>query len=147
MTNSSLEIGNPRPSIAVGLRNAAAHLMRPRWAVPIAGGLLVLFGACDYLTGVEVAFTLLYLIPVGIVTWSCGAAAGGVIAALATAGATFAELSIAPTRPWLVVWNGGHRRRASPECAFALEAVRAGGSPPSGARDVAVSIVIPREGR
>lgn len=67
MTTSPLEIGNHRPSIAIDLRRAAVELVtRPRWAVPIALALLVLFGVCDYLTGVEVAFTLLYLVPVGI---------------------------------------------------------------------------------
>ena len=106
MTTSPLEIGNHRRSIVVDLRRAAVGLvMRPRWAVPIALALLVLFGVCDYLTGIEVAFTLLYLIPVGIVTWSCGAAPGGIVAALATTSAMIAALSIARTRPWLVLWN------------------------------------------
>ena len=79
MTTSPLEIGNHRPSFTVDLRRAAVDLVtRPRWTVPIALALLALFGVCDYFTGIEVAFTLLYLVPVGMVTWCCGGAAGGV---------------------------------------------------------------------
>ena len=52
----------------------ARRALGPRSAPPIALGLAALLGAGDVLTGVEIAFTLVYLVPIGIAVWFRGRA-------------------------------------------------------------------------
>ena len=86
---------------------ATMRLPTPRRMHVLAFGLLIAIGICDYLAGIEVAFTLLlYLLPVCLVTWRSGATVGLVFAALATASTALTALGFAErTRPWFVAWD------------------------------------------
>jgi signal transduction histidine kinase len=109
MTTAPLDNSSARglrsPTVQDLRRFAVESLTRPDVVVPVALALLVLFAFGDYATGIEVAFTLLYMLPVGLVSWSCGGALGIAFAALAAGAATGASMSLASTRPWLLLWN------------------------------------------
>ncbi|GAB6906193.1 conserved membrane hypothetical protein [Desulfosarcina cetonica] len=69
---------------------------------------LVLFiGWLRFLTGPEFAFSFLYLVPITIVTWSCGLTWGILIAALGAFSWLLADLSMVErfTRPYIPVVN------------------------------------------
>jgi signal transduction histidine kinase len=89
------------------VRRATLGLQEPRVVVPLALTLLVVFGALDFVAGIEVAFTvLLYLVPVCMVTWACGGGPGLLFAALATASAALGAATLAyRARPSLVLWD------------------------------------------
>jgi two-component system, NtrC family, sensor kinase len=70
-------------------------------AISVAFTLLV--GVGDYVTGIEVAFTLLYLLPIAFCTWYAGWRSGAAISVLAAA---CAIVSAHPaTRLSTVLWN------------------------------------------
>lgn len=73
---------------------------------------LVVFG--DYLTGAELAFTLLYLAPIALAAWYRGRVFGVVVSVLSVAGATLIELDHRlhdwhgrPIHALHMVWNQG----------------------------------------
>jgi len=74
----------------------------------VLGALLVLaVFAADVATGSDYAFSLFYLIPIGLVTWRVGRIAGG-IASAASAGAWLVAslwTGVDSTRPQVLVWN------------------------------------------
>jgi len=70
-------------------------------AIGVAGTLLV--GVGDYVTGIEVAFTLLYLLPISFTTWYAGWRAGAAISVLA--GATAIVCAHPTDRLSTVLWN------------------------------------------
>jgi PAS domain S-box-containing protein len=79
-------------------------------AVAIGGALLLVLG--DYLTGVEIAFTLLYVVPIAVAAWWRGRAFGMFIAALCVCGSTAPEFMAhlrerASTPLWKTVWDHG----------------------------------------
>ena len=84
----------------------AAHLSR-RNVVPVSAALLVLVGIGDFFTGVDIAFTLLYVLPIALATWLRGrsfgyglalsAAASGIVTAMESPGHHLAPIA--------VVWN------------------------------------------
>lgn len=66
-----------------------------------------LIGFLDYLTGQEIAFSIFYLVPVSLVAWLAGRAAGSVASVLAALTCLFAELASGHThsRPGIFLWN------------------------------------------
>ncbi|HXK09925.1 MAG TPA: GGDEF domain-containing protein [Vicinamibacteria bacterium] len=71
---------------------------RPRWVVLIVGlAGVALVGFFDWWTGVEWAFTLLYLLPITVVTWTAGEGAGLVVAAACAASWLFTDLLTHPS--------------------------------------------------
>jgi signal transduction histidine kinase len=78
----------------------------PRRAVaPVALALTVLVAIGDWVTGVEITFTLLYLFPIAGATWLGGRRLGLACAAIAWACSTTIVYEIGPHR-WLpLVWN------------------------------------------
>jgi signal transduction histidine kinase len=81
--------------------------LNERNVVPLALVLLVLFGIGDYVTDIEITFTLLYLLPVTLAAWFRGRPFGLTVAALATACAVVTALTSPghASRPWLILWN------------------------------------------
>ena len=61
-----------------------AYLQRPRVALVAALVLVTLIGAADYVTTYEARLAVLYVIPAGLVAWSCGRRWGYVIALCGT---------------------------------------------------------------
>jgi hypothetical protein len=90
----------PQPS-----RSLARLAARP--SLVAAGSVLValLVGAGDWVTGIELPFTILYLVPIGAATWFLSRRSGLAIAIFATAfsAASLAFSIIAMTRPPLLV--------------------------------------------
>lgn len=85
-------------------------LSRPQ-LVALIGGLMVLLGAIDFLTGSEVSFSVFYLLPVTIATWLLGRSWGigvslgsGVVWLLADVASRDAFLS-----PAIPAWNAAVR--------------------------------------
>lgn len=78
-----------------------------RNVVPLALALVVAFGVGDFLTDVEVTFTLLYLLPVTLAAWHRGRPFGLAVVLLATlfSVATAVTSSSDRARPWLFLWN------------------------------------------
>jgi signal transduction histidine kinase len=80
--------------------------------IPVALGLAFLFGAGDFFTGIELAFTLLYLLPIALATWFRGRAFGIVVALLCTTIAVVTEVYARLHRGWHIhpftmAWNHG----------------------------------------
>jgi signal transduction histidine kinase len=97
-----------RPPRRTDARRVALGLMgAPQAVVPLALVLLLGFGVLDFVAGIEVAFTLLlYLVPVCLVTWSCGGGTGLVFAGLATGSAALAATAVRlSASPSIVVWD------------------------------------------
>jgi len=76
-----------------------------RAAVIIGAALTLLVGLGDYVTGADIAFTMLYLVPITFSTWYGGWPAGAAISVLATV----CEIAIAVVSPavnvLVVLWN------------------------------------------
>ncbi|HXF74240.1 MAG TPA: ATP-binding protein [Actinomycetota bacterium] len=72
-------------SIHLLLRTERYFAARPRWVVfAVGGALLAPVALADVLTGRDLVFSVFYLVPVALVAWNAGRAAGG-LAAGATA--------------------------------------------------------------
>jgi len=69
--------------------------------------MVLVVAVVDYLTGVEISVSLLYLVPVCWCGWSAGRRAGLLVAAASAAGWLAAVLlESGPTeQPWVLVWN------------------------------------------
>lgn len=78
-----------------------------RHVAPLVLLLLLLFGVGDYVTDVEITFTLLYLLPVTLAAWFSGRRFGLTVAALAASCSIVTELTTPgeADRPWLLLWN------------------------------------------
>lgn len=81
----------------------AAPLTR-RSIIPVAALLTFLIGAGDLVTGIELPFTILYMLPIGLATWFHGRRLGVVASVLATG---FIALSLVYERmsPLSIIWN------------------------------------------
>ena len=55
-----------------------------RTVIPISVALVALVGFCDFITGIESTFTLLYILPIALAAWYRGKPFGIVVAGLAT---------------------------------------------------------------
>ncbi len=84
---------------------AAGRLSRAQvWVAALAFTGLVVAG--DVLTGADVAFTSLYLVPIAFGGWLAGRRLAQVVAAVATLTALGVDLAAHAQRPaWLHVWN------------------------------------------
>lgn len=83
-------------------------LLNERSAAPISLILALLVGLGDYVTGADVAFTLLYLLPIGIATWYRGRAWS--LTVCIVCGALWLSIAIASVPPQLprelvLLWN------------------------------------------
>jgi len=81
-------------------------------SVPIALGLVLLFGLGDFVTGVDLTFTLLYLAPICIGAWFRGRAFGVVVSLVGVSLATLGEAMTRLDRGWPLhalhlAWNHG----------------------------------------
>ena len=90
--------------------DATAALLagRPRWAVVLVGlAGVALVGFFDWWTGVEWAFTLLYLLPITVVTWTAGERTGLAVAAACAGTWLFTDLLTHPSyeAPLSRYWN------------------------------------------
>jgi C4-dicarboxylate-specific signal transduction histidine kinase len=56
----------------------------PRWGLFAATTLILVVAAADYATGYEVRLSVLYLVPIGLATWTAGARAGAATAGIAS---------------------------------------------------------------
>jgi two-component system NtrC family sensor kinase len=66
----------------------------------------------DILTGAEVVFTLLYLVPIALAVWFRGRGLGGVLSVVSVASTSITEVVERVhhgqrLRPWVMVWNHG----------------------------------------
>jgi signal transduction histidine kinase len=93
-----------RLSTALG---ALERVGRSRPAI-VSTGLAVVLIFGDFLTGVETAFTLLYLLPITAAAWWRSRAFGIAIGALCVCGGVAVHLDRKlPAHPWHLVWNQG----------------------------------------
>ncbi|MGH9175963.1 MAG: GGDEF domain-containing protein, partial [Vicinamibacterales bacterium] len=94
----------------------------------LAVAIVLLIGLADYLTRPEVAFSLLYLVPISAVAWLTGTRwAGAAIAALSAGIWFFAEFAAQRTTlsPLLLAWNGVTRLTIFASIALLLGSLRA----------------------
>jgi diguanylate cyclase (GGDEF)-like protein len=93
------------PTLEQRLGGAASSLSQLQvWALTLAGALLVVGG--DVLTGADVAFTSLYLLPIGFGGWLGGPRLAKLGALLATLTALFVDLTEHQNRAAILhVWN------------------------------------------
>ncbi len=82
--------------------------LRRRAAFALATALLAVLGVADWATGVEISFSIFYLIPVSVAAWFTGRA-GGLFMSLLSATVWFANDSVigdhAYSHPLIPVWN------------------------------------------
>lgn len=96
--------------IELSLARALGRLeQRPRWLLSLSSILLVLLlGLVDAVSGEEVAFSVLYLIPVSLAAWYVGRRAGAWLSALSATAWLLADL-VAKTGPYsrllIPIWN------------------------------------------
>jgi two-component system NtrC family sensor kinase len=80
--------------------------LTPRNVAPLAVVMTLLAGLGDYLTGIEVTFTLAYLCPIALATWFSGRPLALFCTVLATACAVFTAFSYVPLLPiHVIIWN------------------------------------------
>jgi signal transduction histidine kinase len=93
------------------VRAAASHVTR-RNAAPLAFTFALACGLLDYVTGVELAFTVLYLAPIALATWFRGRRVGVAVAVICVAFAVMTEVSTRLVHHWRfhplhMLWNHG----------------------------------------
>jgi signal transduction histidine kinase len=86
--------------------------IHPKNVVPLALGTSLLIGAGDFMTGVDVVFTLLYIFPIALGTWFRDRRFGWMLAALSALLSVSAEAGWRVTHgmhlhPMRMVWNHG----------------------------------------
>jgi signal transduction histidine kinase len=103
----------------VSTRSASRSLLRvlgarvtSRNAGPLAFGLALACGLLDYATGVELAFTVIYLAPIALATWFRGRRLGIVTAVMCVSFAVMTEVSTRLVHHWRfhplhMLWNHG----------------------------------------
>jgi signal transduction histidine kinase len=101
-----------------------------RNVVPWAIGASLLIGAGDFVTGVEVAFTLLYVFPIALGTWFRGRSFGNVLAALSAVLSVAGELGWRfehgmHVHPSWLLWNHGGSLGIFLLCVEVLHRLRA----------------------
>ncbi len=104
MTTAVLEGPAPRPTSPALVQRLSGSLNR-RSVVPVALAMTVLLGIGDRLTGVELPFTLLYLLPIGLAAWYRDRTFGVVVSALATLSITVSLVND-HLSPLYTAWNG-----------------------------------------
>jgi glucose-6-phosphate-specific signal transduction histidine kinase len=100
----------------------------PGWAtLAVSLASLFLIGFGDYLTGTEISFTLFYLIPVVVLTWSIGRRAGILTSTLcAVVWATVDIFGRAEVQPANILWNISIQFGIFVAFAYALSRMREG---------------------
>jgi two-component system, NtrC family, sensor kinase len=98
--------------------------------VPIAIAASLLIGAGDFMTGVEVAFTLLYVFPIALGTWFRDRTFGNVLAGFSTALGVAGELGWRfehhmHVHPYSMLWNHGGSLGIFLLCVEVLDRLRA----------------------
>ncbi len=73
----------------------------------LAGVLMVLFGVVDYLTGVEISFSIVYLMPISLAVWYAGKRSGIVVSIFATSLWLAADMTAGHlySHPAIPIWN------------------------------------------
>ena len=86
--------------------DAMSVRLSPSAALGLSAALVILAGIGDHISGNDVAFTLIYLAPVALATWSAGRASGLVVAAAAALGSLVVNRSHVPSlSPAVQAWN------------------------------------------
>lgn len=75
------------------MRNANPPIMKKGVAILIAIGLVFVIGMVDILTGIELGFSIFFLIPISIVTQRVGISAGYFIAIISTLAWILADIA------------------------------------------------------
>jgi signal transduction histidine kinase len=88
---------------ALRLVEQLSAFLTTRSVVPIALGLTLIIGFGDFESGVEIPFTMLYVLPIGIATWYRNRRFGTVVSGLATLG--IAVSLVQDYAPLAVLWN------------------------------------------
>jgi len=101
-----------------------------RSVVPLALGASLVIGLGDFATGVEVAFTLLYIFPIALGTWFRGRAFGNTLAALSGLLSAADEFAWRVEHhmhlhPWSMLWNHGGSLGIFVLCVEVLRRLRA----------------------
>jgi len=132
LTRSEKESSDPIPSrralpptmrLSTAL-GALERVGRSRPAIVSTGlAIVLIFG--DFLTGVETAFTLLYLLPITAAAWWRSRAFGIAIGALCVCGGVAVRLERKlPAHPWHLVWNQGSALVLFVLCALLVARLR-----------------------
>jgi signal transduction histidine kinase len=98
--------------------------------IPLALGASLLIGLGDFATGVEVAFTLLYIFPIALGTWFRGRAFGNTLAVFSGLLSAADEFGWRVEHhmhlhPWSMVWNHGGSLGIFVLCVEVLRRLRA----------------------
>ena len=99
-----------RPSEGRALRvvERLSVLLTARSVVPIALGVSLIIGIGDLETGVEIPFTMMYLLPIGLGTWYRDRLFGTLLSALATfcvVASLVEDSALRPTASLAILWN------------------------------------------
>lgn len=96
------------PASRLVLRLLAGIEGQPRRRVlPLCGLAIVLIAVLDQRTGREGLFTLVYLLPVAVASWTGGFGAGAVAAAASTLASGWLNQALSPAPLSLRLWNAG----------------------------------------
>lgn len=97
--------------LVVGSINRWLERQSPAEITALGILMVLLFGAVDYGTGPQVAFSVFYLLPVSLVEWKSGARPATVVAALAAAIWLVADVAAGQVydHAWIAVWNTATR--------------------------------------
>ncbi len=94
------------------LRPLVRRALGPRSAPPVALGLALLLWIGDALTGIEIAFTLVYLVPIGIAVWFRGRALAAFTSLVCVSFGVASEVWTRLAHGWpfhvgRMIWNHG----------------------------------------
>src|SRR6185295_284062 len=113
-----------------GRRVKLPRWVTPKSVVPLALGASLLIVAGDFITGVEVAFTLLYVFPIALGTWVRDRRFGLLLAVLSAALAATSEIGWrlahgSHVQPFSILWNHGGSLGIFVLCVEVLHRLRA----------------------
>ena len=100
----------PREGRVLRLVERLSVFLTTRSVVPIALGLTLVIGLGDLETGVEIPFTMMYLLPIGIGTWYRDRLFGTLLSCLATqcvVASLVHDYGVLTTAPLAILWNTG----------------------------------------
>lgn len=113
-------------------------------AAVLVFGLAIGLVVADYVTGIEIAITLLYAAPIALAAWWRGRTLALSVAALCVAGATMVDVSLRAKHgwhlqhPWTMAWNYGASFALFTIFALLLVRLRAYADQEAGARRATV---------
>ncbi len=112
----------PQPRFPPVLPRLAEWLGRPAMLATVCGATLLIVGAGDFFTGIELPFTILYLLPIGLAAWFGSRRLALALSMVSAATMTAAMIHDHMTR-FVIAWNLGGALALFVAASWALDRI------------------------